>query len=130
MPPALFFGAVVSNKLVVPPIFVERGLKIDAKAYLLWCVNLLRHNIKPWVEANFVPGTFIWQQDGTVAHTMQDYLRQLGWELWTKTDWPPSLPDCAPLAIQYGIPQPVQLRGMRHQASTHSNARWHTPGVI
>ncbi len=92
----MFFGTVASNGKVAPPIFVKKGIKIDANAY----VDILWHKIKSWVEANFAPGTFVWQQDSASAHTactVQDYLHQLGWEFWEKGDWPPNSPDCVPL---------------------------------
>ncbi len=61
----MFFGAVSSCGKVAPPIWVEKGIKIDADAY----GNILQCKIKPWLDANFEPNTFLWQQDGTMVHT-------------------------------------------------------------
>ena len=61
----MFFGTVASNGKVAPSLFVKKGIKIDTNTY----VDILQHKIKPWVEANFVPGMFVWQQDGASAHT-------------------------------------------------------------
>ncbi len=96
----MFFGTVTSNGKVASPIFVEKGIKINADAY----VDILWHKIRPWVKANFVLGMFVWQQDGASAHTArtaQDYLHQLSWEFWEKVDWPPNSPDCA--LLDYSI---------------------------
>ena len=97
----MFFGVVASDGRVAPPIFVEPGLKIDALAYQ----EILRRDLKPWVDANFAPGTFIFQQDGATAHTAastQAMIEQeLGWRFWRKDQWPPSSPDLNPL--DYGV---------------------------
>ncbi len=78
----MYFGAVASNGKVARPIFVETGMKINADdAY----VELLQRKIKPWIDANFAPGSFIWQQDGAsarTAYTVQEFLRQVGWYFW------------------------------------------------
>ncbi len=97
----MFFGVVASDGRVAPPMFVEPGMKIDAPAYQ----ELLRKELKPWVDANFAPGTFLFQQDGAPAHTAastQTMIKEeLGWRFWTKEQWPPSSPDLNPL--DYGV---------------------------
>ncbi len=96
----MFFGVISSDGRVAPPIFVEPGLKINAPAYQ----DLIRRELLPWVEANFAPGTFIYQQDSAPAHaaaSTQDFFRELGWRFWTKDQWPAHSPDLAPL--DYGI---------------------------
>ncbi len=97
----MFLGVVASDGRVGPPIFVDPGVKIDAVVYQ----ELLRHHVKPWVEANFPPGTFIFQQDGATSHTAastQAFIKQeLGWRFWAKDQWPPSSPDLNPL--DYGV---------------------------
>ncbi len=101
----MFFGVVASNGLVAPPIFVDPGLKINAPAYQ----DLLLRELKPWVDANFAPGSFVYQHDGAPAHTAhstQDFLDELGWTFWRKSEWPPHSPDLAPM--DYGIWDAVQ----------------------
>ncbi len=97
----MFFGVVASNGKVAPPMFAKAGVKIDATFYQ----ELLRQELKPWVDANFPPGSFIFQQDGTPAHTattMQKLIKEeLGWRFWLKEMWPPSSPDLNPL--DYGV---------------------------
>ncbi len=59
--------------------------------------KLLGTKIKPWIDAKFVPGTLVRQQDGVNAHTSktaQEYLRQLG---WAKECRPSSYTDLSPL---------------------------------
>ncbi len=97
----MFLGVVASDGRVGPPVFVDPGVKIDAVLYQ----DLLRRHIKPWVEATFPPGTFIFQQDGAMSHTAastQAFIKQeLGWRFWAKDQWPPSSPDLNPL--DYGV---------------------------
>ncbi len=118
----MFFGAVSSCRKVVPPVWVEKGIKIDADAY----VNILRRKIKPWLDANFKPTTFLWQQDGATAHTaatMQKFLCKFGWDFWAKSEWPPSSPDCAPL--DYSIWDRVAGVACREDApNIHTLKHW------
>ncbi len=97
----MFLGVVASDGRVGPPIFVESGVKIDSTVYQ----ELLRREVKPWVDAHYPPGSFIFQQDGAPAHTSaatQSMIAQeLGWRYWTKEIWPPSSPDLNPL--DYGV---------------------------
>ncbi len=97
----MLLGVVASDGRVAPPVFVDAGVKIDATVYQ----ELLRRELKPWVDANFAPGTFVFQQDGAPAHTAastQAFLAQeLGWRFWGKEIWPPSSPDPNPL--DYGV---------------------------
>ncbi len=54
----------------------------------------------PWINANYVPGAWVWQQDGASAHianATQEWLEGEGWCFWRKDEWPPSSPDLAPL---------------------------------
>ncbi len=93
---AMFLGVVGSDGKVAPPIWVPPGIKINSDAY----VELLCRKIKPWIDATYAPGTWVFQQDGAPAHTSkktQDYLRQEGWCFWAKEEWPPHSPDLAPL---------------------------------
>ena len=117
----MFLSTVASNGKVTPPIFVKKGTKIDANAY----VDILQCKIKPWVKANFVPGTFVWQQDGASAHTActaQDYLCQLGWEFWEKGDWLPNSPDCA--LLDYSIWDTVAGMACKEEAPNIYTLKW------
>ena len=97
----MFLGIVASDGKVGPPIFVEAGVKIDSAVYQ----DILRREVKPWVDANYAPGSFIFQQDGATAHTAAStqamIKEELGWRYWTKEVWPPSSPDLNPL--DYGV---------------------------
>ncbi len=97
----MFFGVVASGGRVAPPIFVEPGMKIDATAYQ----TILRRDLKPWVDANFAPESFIFQQNSAMAHTAastQTMIKEeLGWRYWSKEMWPPLSPDLNPL--DYGV---------------------------
>ncbi len=97
----MFLGVVASDGKVGPPIFVDPGVKIDAVVYQ----ELLRSHVKPWVDAHYPPGSFIFQQDGATSHTAAStqamIKEELGWRYWTKEMWPPSSPDLNPL--DYGV---------------------------
>ncbi len=128
----MFLGTVSSCGKVTPLIWVEKGIKIDANAY----VNILQHKIKPWLNANFEPNTFLWQQDGAMAHTAamaQEFLCKVGWDFWAKSEWPPSSPDCAPL--DYSIWDRVAGVACRedvpniHTLKCWVNKAWHNLGA-
>ncbi len=91
----MFLGVVASNGLKAPPIFFEDE-KINAEVYQ----QVLAAHVRPWIDANFAPGTWIWQQDGARPHTAastQAWLVQNEWDFWRAAEWPPSSPDLAPL---------------------------------
>ena len=98
----MFFGVVGFNgRVAPPPIFMEARVKIDVAIYQ----ELLRRELKPWVDAHYPPGSFIFEQDGAPAHraaTTQTLIKEeLGWRFWSKEMWPPSSPDLNPL--DYGV---------------------------
>lgn len=93
----MVFGLVASDGKKMPPVFIQSGMRINAEMYL----EILRNHVKPWIEANYPPGTrYVFQQDGAPAHTAkktQDWLRGNLVSFWTKEMWPPSSPDLNPL---------------------------------
>ncbi len=95
-PGAMFLGIVSSSGKKGPPIWVPAGVKINADVYQ----DILRHQVRPWIDANFEPGRWVWQQDGATSHTArstQKMLEEEGWLFLDKSMWPPSSPDCAVL---------------------------------
>jgi hypothetical protein len=118
---SMFLGIVASNGDIGPTIWVEPGVKINADAYL----DLLKEKVKPWIDATFEPGTWVWQQDGAPAHTckrVQDYLRNDGWTFWTKEEWPPSSPDLSPL--DFSIWDHIKSESCRDPAPNLETMRW------
>ncbi len=92
----MFLGVVTSDGKVAPPIWVERGMKVNQENYQA----ILRTKVKPWIDANYPEGQYIFQQDGAPAHTAgatQEFLRQEGFSFWSKEIWLPSSPDLSPL---------------------------------
>ena len=109
----MFFGVIASDGKIAPPIFVEPGLKINAPAYQ----DIIRRELKPWVDANYAPGTFVYQQDGAPAHTAastQAFFDELGWDFWRKEEWPAHSPDLAPL--DYAIWEPMRRKACAEEA--------------
>ncbi len=100
----MFLGVVASNGLVAPPIFIDAGQTVNAEHYQ----QLLAQKVRPWIDANFPPGTCVWQQDGARPHTAsatQKYLADTNWTFLNASEWPPSSPDLAPLDYAMWDPQ-------------------------
>ena len=92
----MMLGVVASNGLKMPPYFFKQGLRETAKDY----IYVMSRVVKPWIEANFDPDSYIWQQDGAPPHTAdatQNWCREKLSAFIPKGAWPPSSPDCAPL---------------------------------
>ncbi len=80
------------------------------------------------MDANFAPGSFIFQQDGTPAHTatmMQELLAQMGWRFWTKDQWLLSSQDLNP--FDYGVWDTVARIVQRTISIPCANV-WRKPG--
>ncbi len=96
----MFLGVIASDGKVGPPILVLTSIKINAGVYQ----DILRQQLRPWINQKYAPGTWVFQQDGAPAHTApqtQEMLCQEGWDFWEKDSWPPSSPDCA--LLNYAI---------------------------
>ncbi len=69
---AMFLGIVASEGNIGPPIWVPVGVKVNAAAYQ----DLLRQQVRPWIDAHYTPGTWVllslttWQRNG--AHRQFD----------------------------------------------------------
>ncbi len=95
----MVLGAFASNGAVMPPYFFGAG-NIDAPAYM----EALAEHVAPWIDNNFAPGSWVWQQDGARPHTArqtQDWLRETGWDFWPKSVWPARSADLNP--VDYSI---------------------------
>jgi len=81
--------------------FVEEKAKVDC-AYMATCLlpNLVE-------DCNhLLPAGFIFQQDGTPAHTArsaQNWLRANSPDFITKDQWPPNSPDLNPMDYHVGV---------------------------
>uniref|UniRef100_A0A3Q1HRU9 Tc1-like transposase DDE domain-containing protein n=1 Tax=Acanthochromis polyacanthus TaxID=80966 RepID=A0A3Q1HRU9_9TELE len=83
----MMFGLVASDGQKMPPVFTLAGVKVNTEADL----DILSSQVKPWLEAHYPDGNYIFQQDGAPAHT-----RNLA-AYWPKKMWPPQSPDLNPL---------------------------------
>jgi hypothetical protein len=95
----MVLGVVATDGQVAPPIFIDRGVRLDSATY----INLLNKNIRPWATTKF-GSNYIFQQDGAPCHTAtatQTYLTDNFASFWRKDIWPPNSPDLSPL--DYGI---------------------------
>ena len=97
---AMMLGAVASDGKKMPPHWFPKGLRIDTTAYL----EVMKDVVKPWIEANYPEGDYVWQQDSAPAHKSkktQKWLEDNLARFWKWEMWPPSSPDLNPL--DYGI---------------------------
>ena len=93
---AMMLGVVASDGNRMPPHWFDKGLKINTEAYL----NVMESVVKPWIDATYPDGGYVWQQDSAPSHrsrTVQDWCKNNLEQSWPWTIWPPSSPDLSPL---------------------------------
>lgn len=81
-------------------VWIPCGLKIGSREY----IDLLKTHVKPWIDANYPNGNYVWQQDSAPGHKAkkpQEWLRRHFAEHWSPDMWPPASPDANPL--DYGV---------------------------
>ena len=91
----MVLGVFASNGAKCPPFFFPEG-NINAQVYM----EALAGHVAPWIDDNFQPGTWVFQQDGAkphVARQTQEWLAATGWEFWDKSVWPARSADINPL---------------------------------
>lgn len=70
----MVFGLVASDGKVMPPVFIDAGLKVNTEEY----IKILANHVKPWILRNYDSDVqVVFQQDGAPAHTSkrtQDWL--------------------------------------------------------
>ncbi|XP_059097596.1 uncharacterized protein LOC131891917 [Tigriopus californicus] len=97
---AMMLGVVASDGKAMPPYWFPKGLKINTEEYL----KVMRKVVKPWLDATYPLGNYVWQQDSAPAHKAKKTQKWCQDNLaasWPWAMWPPSSPDCSPL--DYGI---------------------------
>ena len=88
----MVFAAVASDGKVMPPHFVEAGLKINTSEYL----KILNDVLLPWIRRNYDPTKVMLVQDSAPAHgakKVQDFLKENLPLFVPKDIWPSSSPD-------------------------------------
>lgn len=88
----MVFAAVASDGKVMPPHFIEAGLKINAEEYL----KILKDVLMPWIRRNYEPFNVMLIQDSAPAHgakKVQDFLKENLPLFVPKDIWPSSSPD-------------------------------------
>jgi len=97
---AMMLGVVASDGRRMPPFWFPKGLRVGSKEYL----DVLKSAVKPWLDANYPDGNYVWQQDGAPGHkaiVAQNWCKEHLAQFWPSDWWPPSSPDLSPL--DYGI---------------------------
>ncbi len=82
----MVLGAVGSDSKVCPPIFIPKGVTVMMDVYL----GLLKDKVIPWIQDNYKPGEFTFQQDSAPAHgskKTQEFLSQ-NVRFWERTSGP------------------------------------------
>ncbi|KAF2352619.1 hypothetical protein FHG87_016621 [Trinorchestia longiramus] len=88
----MVFAAVASDGKVMPPHFIEAGLKINTAEYL----KILKDVLMPWIRRNYDPFKVMLVQDSAPAHgakKVQDFLKENLPLMVPKAIWPSSSPD-------------------------------------
>ena len=91
----MVFGVVASDGKVMPPYFIDAGLKINTAEYL----KILKEVLLPWIKKNYDPMKVMFIQDSAPAHgskTVQKFLKRELPLFVPPTIWPSSLPDLNP----------------------------------
>lgn len=111
----MVFGLVSSDGKKMPPVFVPSGVRINTEVY----IDILAQKVKPWIEANYPDGTYVFQQDGAPCHTSRKTQEWLDTNLaafWSKDMSPPQSPDLTPL--DYSVWATVEERACKKPHSS------------
>ena len=88
----MVFAAVASDGKMVPPHFIEAGLKINTAEYL----KILKDVLMPWIRRNYDLFKVMLVQDSAPTHgakKVQDFLKENLPLIVPKDIWPSSSPD-------------------------------------
>ena len=88
----MMLGVAASDGKVMPPIWIDKGAKVDSKVYIA-----LLEKVKAWAEETYGDHTpYVFMQDGAPSHTSEEtqaWLAENFREFWTWDMWPPYSPD-------------------------------------
>ena len=90
--PSQPMSKLASDGKVMPPHFIEAGLKINTAEYL----KILKDVLMPWIRRNYDPFKVMLVQDSAPAHgakKVQDFLKENLPLMVPKDIWPSSSPD-------------------------------------
>ncbi|CAD5227603.1 unnamed protein product [Bursaphelenchus xylophilus] len=96
-PQSLMVWAGICASGKTPLIFVEKGVKINAKVYQK---DILEKVVLPWSAEHFGQRRWTFQQDSAPAHSSkstQDWIRAHFPDFIPSKEWPPYSPDLNPL---------------------------------
>ncbi len=84
-------GLVASDGNRMHPLWFLKDLKVGAKEYL----DVMETKVKPWLEATYPRGGYVWQQGSAPAHktkVIQEWCRDSLPDFWPWSKRPPSSP--------------------------------------
>lgn len=96
-PASVMVWAGICGSGKTPLVFVEKGVKINAKVYQ---ESILKAVVDPWARSHFKDQPWTFQQDWAPAHSAKSTLelcRELFPNIWDKGVWPSNSPDLNPL---------------------------------
>ena len=91
----MMLGVVASDGKAMPPIWIDRGAKVDSAVY----IEQLK-KVKKWLDDTYGDQSYVFQQDGAPSHTSEEtqaWMDENFKEYWTWEMWPPYSPDLNPL---------------------------------
>jgi transposase len=111
-PASVMVWAGITSDGKTPLVFVDKGVKINARFYQ---EEILRGALHPWAQEHFAGRQWILQQDWAPAHGAKTRLalcERLFPEFWGKDIWPANSPDLNPMdyAIWSILEQKVSAR--------------------
>ena len=95
---AMMLGVCASNGKVMPPLWIDKGAKVDSKVY----IEMLK-KVQAWLDENYGDHTpWVFMQDGAPSHTSEETQTWLtenfgADRFWNESMWPPYSPDLNPM---------------------------------
>lgn len=113
---AMMLGVCASDGKVMPPLWIDKGAKVDSKVY----IELLK-KVKAWIDETYGDTPVVFQQDGAPSHVSEEtqaWMDKNFHEYWTWEMWPPYSPDLNPL--DYNVWGYVESRACKNPHSSVS----------
>ncbi len=114
----MVFGLVASDGNVMPPVFIDAGVKITGPVYR----ETILQPVMAWLKSTYGVAwkrKVVLMQDGAPAHTAsatQTFLEKNFGEdgFWPKSFWPPSSPDLNPMDYWVWSALEAKVNARRH----------------
>lgn len=118
-PASVMVWAGVCGTGETPLVFVEKGVKVNAKVYQ---DTILKAVVDPWAKEHFKNQHWTFQQDWAPAHmakSSRDLCRALFPAIWDTDVWPSNSPDLNPLDYSVWSILEKKVCATRHTSIDH-----------